>query len=489
MFNFGPYELQYQGRRYFGNVSLAEHHVFQRGDTFYIFNVADHSASRVPAWLAELCAEASADLSRLFPAVAVAELRQRGLIADAACRERSRVADEGAGGRGPIVNLALFLAQECNMRCTYCYGDGGSYAGDGLMSDATAIAAVEWLLANSGDAPIVKIGFFGGEPFMNFRLMKRIVFYAREQAASLGKQVRFNVTTNGTLLDDEKIAFLAREQIDVQVSFDGPPDYQNRHRPLANGRDSHAEVLRNVTRLRVVVPDVAARATLWQDADPQRMMGAMEQAGFATYSIVKASPVLLSSKSSDAPASDADASAQVVNYYRAAAQRMLDAIRSRSLEHGPLPNLLQALLDIDGRRGRDYGCGIGKDMVAVAVNGDIYPCHRFVGIEGLCSGNVVSRPDGLPGGYWDANVDSMAECSGCWARYLCGGGCSYHNKAHTGDMQEPASSYCLETKVLFEELLSVYCELDESDKRYLRRVARRKRNARAKMAPQPGDLR
>ncbi len=132
----------------------------------------------------------------------------------------------------PVTGIALFLAQECNMRCVYCYGDAGQYAGKGMMSDETAYRAVDWLMANAKNEENVGIDFFGGEPLLNFPLMKKVVPCAREKAAEKGKQVTFGISTNGSLLTDEIISFLKEEKIAPQIGFDGPPEYQNRQRPF-----------------------------------------------------------------------------------------------------------------------------------------------------------------------------------------------------------------------------------------------------------------
>lgn len=198
----------------------------------------------------------------------------------------------------------------------------------------------------------------------------------------------------------------------------------------------------------------------------------MEQAGFATYSIVKTSPVLLPSQIPFTCTKPEEFSKRMVAYYREAAGRLLAGIRQRTIDRVSPPHLLLPLAEIERGQRRHYGCGVGKGTVGISASGDIYPCHRFVGLKELCLGNITNcRIDGL-NHYWRASVDCLPKCRGCWARYLCGGGCFYHNKAHTGNMYQPDEFYCCEAKAMFEELIYVLCELDNNDKEFLRDIVR-----------------
>jgi uncharacterized protein len=463
----GPYEVQYRGQRYFGNVRLVEHRIFESHGALYLFNVASHTACAISERVAAACAEVDRSYGELVPEGTISELTGLSLIAGTDGDHTAATETAAERDSDPVVNIALFLAQQCNMRCVYCYGNGGTYGRQGLMSWETACQAVDWLMTHSGTAEKVTISFFGGEPLLNVRVLRRVLPYAREQAALREKHISFTVTTNGSLLDEETIAFLSRERIKVVVSLDGPPEYQDRQRPFANGKGSHEKVVENVRRLQAAVPRVAARATLWREADPLRIMAALEHTGFNTYSIVKASPSLQGGD----PSANGGEPGRILEYYRAAAERLLALIRLRRIDQEPVPDLLRPLIDLDRGRRRHYGCGVGKNLVAIDVMGDIYPCHRFVGSTDLCLGSVKAPTVTPRAPYWNACVDALRDCRGCWARYLCGGGCLYDNKAHTGDMHVPDRSYCAETQALFEELVYVYCELNDHDREFLRRWA------------------
>jgi len=138
--------------------------------------------------------------------------------------------------------MVLVLAQTCNMRCVYCLGGGGEYGRPGMMSEETALAAVDWLFESSLDAKRVQVSFAGGEPLLAFPLLRRVVAYAKQHAAARGKAVSFALTTNGGLLTDRVVAFLAEEGITPVISFDGSAAVQDGQRPFRNGRGSYRRV-------------------------------------------------------------------------------------------------------------------------------------------------------------------------------------------------------------------------------------------------------
>ena len=378
-------------------------------------------------------------------------------------------AAEARPAPGAVANIALFLAQSCNLACTYCYGQEGAYGGGGLMSAGTARQAVDWLLANSGGAEHIHVSFFGGEPLLNLPVLTETVDYAKERAAADGKQVRFGMTTNATLVDEETAAYLAQEGIEPLVSCDGPADVHDRQRPFADGRGSHAAVVAGAARLRAAQPRLAARATLCGETDPFAVRRGLEEAGFAACSLMLASPVLLEGEAAaEDPAAREVAAARLLAYRRAEVAELFDAIRERRLDSRRSPGALTLLAGLASGEKRHAGCGIGRGMRAVAVDGGVYPCHRFVGLEDYRMGGLDDyRFEGL-NAYHRAVVENLPECRSCWARYLCGGGCFYENLARTGDMHWPDPLFCHEMRTLGEDLVAGWCALGEEDKAYAR---------------------
>lgn len=472
---FGPYEIVHEGCRYFGNVTLREIHIFEYDAATYVVDVERLTARSIPPEVAAVISGPAMNFGGLVPETSMKILRGLGLVASkqsaapqAGQGEKSG-ADTGRTGY-PVTHVGLLVAQECNMRCVYCYGNAGKYAGGGLMDESTAIGAVDWLLENSGDARELGISFFGGEPLLNFPLVRKIVPYARKNAVERGKAMSFSMTTNGSLLTDEIIAFIREEDIHPLISFDGPPEVQNSQRPFRDGSGSYDTVTANARKLLKVLPRVPARATLHGNADPARIRQGMKQAGFTVCQMAPSSPVLLNVPDSAAAADEVGEhmATRLRDLHRQEIEELLLAVRERKVEKdSPLP-ALGALYGLATGQKRYYGCGIGKVMAAIAVNGDIYPCHRFVGLAKMRLGNIADYRAGTFNNYHRAVVDNLPECRACWARYFCGGGCFYHNKAMTGDMRRPDGPGCREKKAMIEHLVHVHCQLGQADRQYIR---------------------
>jgi uncharacterized protein len=474
---FGPYEIEYEGRRYFGNVSLTEFHIFDCDGDSCLVDVKRMTSRLISPRLADMIGRVALASGSLISEPVMVELRNLKLIAGE--EDPNEIHTEDKPGISPkkddypVTGISLFFAQECNMRCVYCYGVGGNYAGGGLMSEETAFRAVDWLIANSRNASKVNIGFFGGEPLLNFPLMRKVVSHARTKAAEKCKQINFNIITNGSLLTDEIISFLQDEKIDILISFDGPPEYQNRHRPFKDGRGSYDRVHANIQKLRAVFPNLRGRATVYGDADPFRIKEGMEQAGFTHCAVIKASPAILSGRSTSSPSDDGFGEQELERlkaYNREQTDQLLASIRERKINRDCPSRQLSILAGIVSGRKSYYACGIGKARVGISVNGDIYPCHRFVGLEELRMGNIADYNAGELNDYHRATVDHLPECRNCWARYYCGGGCFYFHKARTGDMHRRDPFDCRVMKAKIEGLIHLNCLLDEADRDFLKDV-------------------
>jgi uncharacterized protein len=480
---FGSYEIARDGSTYHGNVALKEHRLVERDGEHCLFLVPDMVALPVSGPLAEAVAGLTPGFATLVPDGLMQALRGCGLVAEAE-RDAGPGGDAAGVGAGaeapatppdlPVVSLALFLTQTCNLRCVYCYGEGGEYGERGVMSEETALAAVDWLLTNSFEEKSVQVSFFGGEPLLNFPLLQHVVAYAKEEAAARGKEVGFGVTTNASLLTDEMIAFLAEERIDTLVSFDGPPDIHDRQRPFRDGRGSYRCVRANVERLRAALPRLTGRATVCAGNDPFAVRRGMEEAGFTSCALTAASPVVrreagkagATSADQDVAAGRREAAEQMLAYRRAEVAELFVAVRERRLGAGASATPVTMLAGLAEGRKRHSGCGLGRGMRAVAVGGDVYPCHRFVGLDDLRLGHLSDyRADGI-NDYHRSVVENLPACRSCWARYFCGGGCFYDNLARTGDMRRPDPGVCRETRTLCEDVIIGWCALSDEDKAY-----------------------
>jgi len=475
---FGPYEIACDGRTWHGNVTLKEHHIVARDGAHSLFRVQDMAAVPIGEALAKAIVRLLPSPGMLIPDALMEALRGCGMAAGEEAEAPSAARTEAPATAAtpasrPVIAMALFLTQSCNLRCVYCYGAGGEYGGRGVMSEGTSRAAVDWLLDGSLDAEKVDISFFGGEPLLNFPLLQQVVTYAHEQAAARGKEVGFTVTTNGALLSHAVIAFLEEERIDLLISFDGPPEVQDRQRPFKNGRGSYDRVFGNVQRLRKVFPRLTARATVCRDGDPFAISRGVEEAGFATCVLSPASPVILRGEHPDDAAARGEAAERMLAYRRTQMASLFAAVAERSLDPTSPPAGLTLLAGLADGRQRHMACGVGRGLRAVAVNGDVYPCHRFVGLEEARLGHLRDDRAGEINDYHRAVVENLPVCRSCWARYFCGGGCFYHNRACTGDMHRPDPLFCHEVKTVCEDAIHGWCLLSDDDQAYVRGQAGR----------------
>lgn len=480
------YEIEQGDQKFFGNVSLKEFHLFRQDGENYLFNVATMMPRRITEPVARLVEKVASSFGgALISGRMMEELKQLDLVvgierqpapsAPEALATGAKPAD-GAAARYGVGSIALFVAQECNMACVYCYGQGGEYADKGMMNADTAFKAVDWLMKNSGGIESVHIGFFGGEPLMNFPLIKKVVDYAKQEAEKCAKKITFGITTNASLLSEQRIAYLREENIDPMISFDGSPEIQNRQRPFKNGNGSYNKTYINIQKLKKVFPQVMARATLHGDADPLEVRAGLEQAGFKSFVMKKASRVILDNPATEGVSctDQIQTDERMIAMEKSMAHGLLHDIKARKVAPATSSSMVGFYVgQLISSGKRQYYCGVGRGMAAITTSGDIYPCHRFAGQEDMKLGNIDSyKADGI-NDYHRAAVDNLPECKHCWARYACGGGCFYESKAARGDVRLPDRSFCHETKAMMEIAIPLYLQLDDADKTYIKDYLKR----------------
>lgn len=367
----------------------------------------------------------------------------------------------------PIIHMSLFLTQSCNLKCTYCYGEGGEYGARGDMDEKTAFQAVDWLIKQSADMKTIKIKFFGGEPFLKFPLMKRIVAYAKKKSAEVGKKVMFNATTNATLLNDEVIAFLKEESISLLVSFDGPKELQDKQRPFANGEGSYDIILPNIKRLLEAVPDTLSNSVAVDGANHQKIKEAMHDIGFKEVGIIPVSPLLDDHNKNEALTRNIQCTFEDIEQD---AEEWLSLIHRRDSEAlkdlGKSSELRRGISDLLNNRKEYFFCGAGLGVVAVAVTGDIYFCHRFVGTEEYKIGNIFEN--GLNRNrYLHSPALENETCVSCFARYYCAGGCKYDNASSRGSITTPPDDICELYRRRLEMAAYIVSNLTREDRIFL----------------------
>ncbi|TFH01521.1 MAG: SPASM domain-containing protein [Calditrichales bacterium] len=358
-----------------------------------------------------------------------------------------------------ISNISLNVAQQCNMACIYCYGAGGTYGESGMMDRQTAFQAVDFLFRNSGEAKAVSIVFFGGEPLLNFDLIKAVVDYAKQQGNAHKKGVYFALTTNGTCLSPPVINYLNRNKFSVTISLDGDAKEQNTNRPLKDGKDSFKLVIKRINQfLESRDGKATARATLMTgEPSAGKIREKLKSYGFQKVEIVPAT----GQKTNQEPSYQS-----VFNDQEVRADELLHDIKSR--RRVPDDQLIKTLRRLAFRCAKMNFCGAGSNTVAISSSGKSYPCHRFVGMSEF-SFDFVSRFRHATQMAFVSKISAKSPaCQNCWALKLCGGGCYYDNYREAGDPIIPSARNCEITKRQIEMAIYVYDQLVTEDLYYLK---------------------
>lgn len=346
-------------------------------------------------------------------------------------------------GPAPIKSMCLNIAHDCNLRCRYCFASTGDFGGGRkLMPLEVGKSAIDFLIRNSAGRRNLEVDFFGGEPLMNFDVVKRIVAYAREEEKKHGKNFRFTITTNALLLDDDKIDFINREMSNVVLSIDGRREVNDRMRVRVDGTGSYDAILPRIKRLceRRGNKDYYVRGTFTREnLDFMKDVLALADEGFDQISV---EPVIgsedepYSIRSTDLPQIfiEYDALAKEIIRRRKAGKGFNFFHFMIDLQHGPCAIKLLR------------GCGCGNEYVAVTPDGDFYPCHQFVGHEEWKMGNVLTQTgifeSPMKEMFSHANIYTKQPCRNCWARFFCSGGCNANNSSLNGNILNPLPISC-----------------------------------------------
>ena len=330
--------------------------------------------------------------------------------------------------------LCLHIAHDCNLACKYCFAEEGEYHGRrALMSYEVGKKALDFLIANSGNRRNLEVDFFGGEPLMNWQVVKDLVAYGREQEKIYDKHFRFTVTTNGVLLNDEIQEFVNKEMDNVVLSLDGRKEVNDRMRPFRNGKGSYDLIVPKFQKLAESrnQEKYYIRGTFTRDnLDFAEDILHFADLGFKQMSI---EPVVgdetdpYAIREEDLPA--------IMEEYDRLAKIMIEREKE-----GKGFNFFHFMIDLDGGpclAKRLSGCGSGTEYLAVTPWGDFYPCHQFVGKEEFLMGNVddgIVKPE-IADEFRSCNVYTKEKCKNCFAKFYCSGGCmansyNFHGTIH-----------------------------------------------------------
>jgi uncharacterized protein len=385
----------------------------------------------------------------------------------------------------PLSTMVLNVTNQCNLACTYCYEYGEDKIVDTehgrqskFMTEQTARDSVEFLLKESGASQVAHLTFFGGETLLNFAVLKTTIAYARRRADELGKTIDFSLTTNATLLRPEIIEFLAEHNVGVTVSIDGPRELQNKFRVFHNGAGSYDVVAPKIKELlrRHRTRPIGARVTLTSDTlDITRIYRHLtEEIGFweVGFAPVTTSP-------NQQYAIGEQGFDRMLGEFRALAQDFLE--HAAANRHHGFSNVKDTLEEIHKGVSKAYPCGAGLGLLGVSTDGDVALCHRFAGSDAHKLGSVR---DGLDREAQAAfleqhHIAAKTDCSRCWARPLCSGGCYHEAHVRYGTTTKPNLHYCEWIRGWTDTCLKIYGELSERNPSFLERFDRDEMKAEA----------
>lgn len=327
--------------------------------------------------------------------------------------------------------LCLHIAHDCNLACRYCFAEEGEYHGRrALMSYETGKQALDFLIANSGSRRNLEVDFFGGEPLMNWDVVKQLVAYGREQEKLHDKHFRFTLTTNGVLLNDEIMEFANKEMDNVVLSIDGRKEVHDRMRPFRKGAGSYDLIVPKFQKFAESrhQDKYYVRGTYTHfNTDFSKDVLHLADLGFKQISV---EPVV-AQPTDEYALKESDLPVLFDEYDRLAAEMV------KRNKAGNGFNFFHFMIDLEGGPcvyKRLSGCGSGTEYLAVTPWGDLYPCHQFVGEEDFLMGNVYEgvKKDEIVKEFKACNVYSKEECKKCFARFYCSGGCSANSYNFNG---------------------------------------------------------
>jgi uncharacterized protein len=336
--------------------------------------------------------------------------------------------------------LCLHIAHDCNLACRYCFAEEGEYHGRrALMSYEVGKKALDFLIANSGNRRNLEVDFFGGEPLMNWDVVKRLVAYGRSQEEAHNKKFRFTLTTNGMLLDDEIMEFCNREMSNVVLSLDGRKEVNDAMRPTRNGKGSYDIIVPKFQKFAAGREgQYYVRGTFTRNnLDFSKDVLHYADLGFTQMSM---EPVV-SSPEEPYSIREEDLPQIMEEYDKLAVEYIKRAKEGRGF------TFFHFMLDLTQGpcvAKRLSGCGSGTEYLAVTPWGDFYPCHQFVGEEGFLLGNVDEgiTNTGVVDEFKLCNVYAKEKCRNCFARFYCSGGCAANSYKFHGSITDAYDIGC-----------------------------------------------
>lgn len=357
-------------------------------------------------------------------------------------------------GEPVVKSLCLNVAHDCNLRCQYCFASTGDFKGQRqLMSADVGKKAIDFLISHSASREHLEVDMFGGEPLLNFDVVKEIVEYGRDRAYKHGKSINFTITTNAVMLNDENMRYINDNFYNVVLSLDGRPEVNDRMRVHRDGTGSYGHIVDKIVKMAAMRKDKEyyVRGTYTRyNLDFAKDVLHIVDLGIDRVSV---EPVVAPEEADyalryeDLPV--------IKEQYKILAEEYIKRYREGrpfvffhfnvDLEQGPC--LYK----------RIKGCGAGNEYLAVTPEGDIYPCHQFVGIKEYKMGNVITGQlnKDMQIKFMKTNIYTKTQCKTCWARYFCSGGCHANAYQYNGDINMPHKLSCEILKIRTEYALMI----------------------------------
>lgn len=435
---------------------MADIHKFSQSGDYYVIDVNSGSVHAIDELVYDILSEEGIEekeevIKRLNNKYSTSDIEEaynevQQLINEGTLYSRDlyeKIALKEDKGPDYIKALCLNIAHDCNLKCKYCFADEGEYKGKReIMTAEIGKKAIDFVLKKSGPRKNIEIDLFGGEPLLAFDTVKEIVEYAKAEQIKYNKNIRFTMTTNATLLNDEIMEYLDKNMGNIVLSIDGRKKVNDKVRVRYDGSGSYDAILPNIKKMvnmRDKSKQYYARGTFTREnTDFYEDIMHLANNGFDEISI---EPVVLpennplSLREEDLP--------KIFEQY----DKLYDEMLRRHKE-GTSFKFYHFNIDLQGGPcvyKRISGCGAGHEYVAITPSGDIYPCHQFVGDRKFILGNLAN-PDKLDetisNKFKNAHIYNKPECKKCWARFYCSGGCQANNYNFNGNINIPYKLGC-----------------------------------------------
>jgi len=367
--------------------------------------------------------------------------------------------------------IELYLAEACNMRCRYCYANTNDALGSGLMSWDVARAAVDLVFRRAVDVDIMQITFFGGEPLLNKPVMGQVIEYSQQLAKQHNKTMRYSLTTNATLLDDQVIDWIKRYNFGLMISADGPPAVHDDMRPMADGRGSFGIMSPKVKELMRRRRQVTARCTVSnRHLNLYEIVTFLEQFGFTRVGLSTCQ-----GKSYHLGPFDVgpERKAEMETQLDLLMDRWIDQVKKgEPLCYDPYTSSIHSFHS-KRTRAPMLHCGVCRGCTTVGVDGSLYPCHRYVGMKNYVIGTVWDGVDDTKhADYLRQYFKTKEKCESCWAINFCGGMCVWYVSHEDGTCRPPEGWRCDSVRRWIEKTAWIYERVREECPEFVGRIAK-----------------